>query len=394
MSGLVSYIFNTLSTALRELQMDDTKTPPAPYQPSVGDVLAVKDVLFNKLNLPLEIVDFMIDFAEYWPHTSTIRSGDGELKVRAGQHLNENQLVVSPREDSPVFLTNITDKFQLRSYPLGYLPKENDATTCSMLDTDAKDFLTIAPRPWVLPKGFPTTQTEEVISHLTKNSRTRGEFPCRKIVFTIISHDQGWGGQFDLRGTYKGSCTWFEVGHERLVAIPDIQLNDESSPSDETRDTLPGVDLGDLAALPQLAISLGDDSELMTGKQIPRPASNCTFQTLAPKIESRVTAHEPPRTEMWFSHPLMPDNDFIQKNLTATKDSQENIIEWRYDDDTDPESLDAQELDNQGRGTASKTGEYIRNLKIGDVITVWAKARFAMWVNTIEEVKIDIYWAV
>lgn len=72
--------------------MDETTA--SPYQPSIGDVFVVKDILFKKCRLPLEIIDVVIDFAEYWPHTSTIRTG-GELKVAAGRPLYENQFIVS-----------------------------------------------------------------------------------------------------------------------------------------------------------------------------------------------------------------------------------------------------------------------------------------------------------
>lgn len=72
--------------------MDETTTPP--YQPSIEDVFAAKSILFKKFRLPLEIIDVVIDFAEHWPHTSTIRTG-GELKVSAGRPSYENQFVVS-----------------------------------------------------------------------------------------------------------------------------------------------------------------------------------------------------------------------------------------------------------------------------------------------------------
>lgn len=42
--------------------------------------------------------------------------------------------------------------------------------------------------------------------------------PCRKIVFSIRSHDQGWGGGHDNQDTYRSSWTWFEAGLERFDA--------------------------------------------------------------------------------------------------------------------------------------------------------------------------------
>lgn len=70
-------------------------------------------------------------------------------------------------------------------------------------------------------------------------------------------------------------------------------------------------------------------------------------------------------------------------------------IVWRYDDDvSDPESDEAKALAEAGRGLLSGNGEFVRGLKFGDVVTVWAKSRFPAWINNIERVSIDIYWAV
>jgi hypothetical protein len=59
--------------------------------------------------------------------------------------------------------------------------------------------------------------TKQVLNTLGDDAATRGA-TCRKIVFTIRSHDQGWGGSAADKGTYRGSFTWFDVGLERVVA--------------------------------------------------------------------------------------------------------------------------------------------------------------------------------
>lgn len=42
-----------------------------PHFPTVKDVLKVQDILgVPKPRLPLEIIDVIIDFAEYWPHVA------------------------------------------------------------------------------------------------------------------------------------------------------------------------------------------------------------------------------------------------------------------------------------------------------------------------------------
>jgi len=51
-------------------------------------------------------------------------------------------------------------------------------------------------------------------------------------------------------------------------------------------------------------------------------------------------------------------------------------------------------LEEQGRGRGTGNGEFVRDLRLGDVVTVWGMARFGAWVNNVEAVKIDVYWAV
>lgn len=64
---------------------------PSRYNPSVKDVMSVKGYLFETFNIPIELIDKMIDYAEYWPHTTTCT--DTPTIIRA-QRDNENKLVV------------------------------------------------------------------------------------------------------------------------------------------------------------------------------------------------------------------------------------------------------------------------------------------------------------
>lgn len=95
-----------------------------------------------------------------------------------------------------------------------------------------------------------------------------------------------------------------------------------------------------------------------------------------------------------FYHALNPSQKALQKNVTAKRDVTEHIVTWSCQDNINPESVEAKKLEAVGRGRETGTGDIVRNLKIGDVITVWAKARYAQWVHHVEEVKIEVYWAV
>lgn len=120
----------------------------------------------------------------------------------------------------------------------------------------------------------------------------------------------------------------------------------------------------------------------------------CAFHTIIPRTESSQTSSDDVDIEYKFHHALEPDMTCLQKNLTAVKTLQMRKIVWSCDDNIDPDSIYGKQLDTMGRGRATATGEFVRNMRIGDVVTVWAKARFQAWVNIIEEVKIDVYWAV
>jgi hypothetical protein len=82
-------LFSTLSSAL----LGAMAATPDRYTPSVQDVIVVKQILTKKGKLPLELIDTIIDFAEYWIKTTTCRT-NGEISVRAGRE-RENMLLVT-----------------------------------------------------------------------------------------------------------------------------------------------------------------------------------------------------------------------------------------------------------------------------------------------------------
>jgi hypothetical protein len=63
------------------------------FTPNLQDVLAVKQILMEGGKLPLELVDKIIDYAEYWIKTTTCRT-NGEVSIHAGRE-RENKLLVS-----------------------------------------------------------------------------------------------------------------------------------------------------------------------------------------------------------------------------------------------------------------------------------------------------------
>ena len=82
---------DTAKVALTALHRANDPGPSSVFEsPSPNDVLEVKNVLLKAFVLPLEIIDAIIDYAEYWPRTTV--STAGEI-FAVGGHGN-------PREDT------------------------------------------------------------------------------------------------------------------------------------------------------------------------------------------------------------------------------------------------------------------------------------------------------
>lgn len=333
-----SMAFSKLFTSAHEPPI-----PPNAFDhPTVADVLVVKAILIQT-SLPLELIDAIIDYAEYWPHTSApIR-----LLSRAGEPFNPNY-----------FLT--------RTLPLGCLP--TSPSTDPNLAPKVESGEVVAPYTFV-----PPTQSEEsktataaLLKAWARSSKPRDAHPCRKIVFSFRSHDQGWGGKYKDRGTYNGSYTWLDVGKEKARVVEDEVL----------------------------------------GKSMERLTRGSEGQEVEKMLTWNVESVDPPIKQsggvvadgcsdtVELAHPFLPHDNTLQKNRTATSQQQNYVIIWRWDDNIDPESAEAEALMENGRGRATGNGEFVRNLEIGDVVTLWARARFAGWQNTVEDVGIDMFWAV
>ncbi|KFY49485.1 hypothetical protein V496_09975 [Pseudogymnoascus sp. VKM F-4515 (FW-2607)] len=330
------------------------------FYPAIDDVLSVKAIL-QSLALPLELTDAIIDFAEYWPLTSTV--------VPPG---------INPAHAQGNVLENY---FIARTLPLGCLP--------SSPSTDPSR----APAPpiqgRITPHPFPPTQsqaskksTAALYSAWAQASQPREAHPCRKIVFRFRSRDQGWGGDSKDRGTYNGSFTWLDVGKERARVVNEneietsekyMELPQQEAQQDEGSE-------GDV----EKTFAWNLESVVPPPKKGRVPEGSQAGLDLGDRL--------PPTVEL--EHPFLPHDMTLQKNRTATNEARDYTIIWRWDDNIDAESDDAEELQKVGRGKATGNGEFVRSLEVGDVVTLWARARFPGWFIKVKDVEIDMFWAV
>ncbi|KAK3330681.1 hypothetical protein B0H66DRAFT_544603 [Apodospora peruviana] len=349
-----------------------------PYEATVLDVLVVKAMLTKALNLPPEIVDSIVDLAEYWPHTTTEISYVDQPGEAVSQGVpfrgrtTENaanpwaRRVGGGTKDITGGRPDTENQFLLRSIPLGFI--RSPYSTPDELEKPAHA------RP--VQEEFEPEDFQNLIASPVPTIT----HPCRKIVFTIVSHDQGWGGHYGERGTYRNSWTWFEAGLERCIK------------TSTTTTTPTNVDN---------AVASGSTSGSSASDQSkPTPSfSPSNLGTISPEI---VRSPGPNGTEVFsFNHPLAPREEAkIHCNVTVDSEMREHRVVWSYTDDVrptpddDPDSPAVLALAASGRGKATGDGEFVRNLKLGDVVTVWAMARFPGWSNHIERVKVEVHWVV
>lgn len=89
---ITSFIISLASNAMSALNLVPGLAAAEPFQdPTVEDVFRVKAILQAATPLPLEIVDTIIDHAEYWPRTTSFT----QLSVSArGSTYKEDVFVV------------------------------------------------------------------------------------------------------------------------------------------------------------------------------------------------------------------------------------------------------------------------------------------------------------
>lgn len=254
---------------------------------------------------------------------------------------------------------------QLRSKPLGLIKRSH---------YDDR-YYTLSPAPPLKLSDdgeYPLSQFQEWI----RSPTSAVQRPCRKIVFTIQSHDQGWAHNArNDRGTYRGSWTWFEAGLERFdrnATRPEEALEEE-----------PGR--REAGARDEAGPSSGEkDAAHPGGVELPEPYLPVySLRSIRPVVEEDRPA---------FHHDLLPSDDLtIQVNKTATSESKTHRVVWSWNDNVRPPT--SAQLKEIGRGGQTGGGDFVRDLKLGDVVTVWAKSRFGGWANHVESVRLDVYWA-
>ena len=251
-----------------------------------------------------------------------------------------------------------------------------------------------------MPKNYEET-TPKILGAWKKLSMpdTQLEHPCRKIVFSISSHDQGWGGRHVDRGTYEGSFSWFDIGLQRLKGVDMSQI--PNPVLGQKKEYLEGDEETDLYSSED-GRTKQEERYLMfhnrgtsTGALEGWDGMRFDLEQIDPPFLPIVADEEVPKWQRGgLDHPYLPHDKTLQRNLTATAELTDHAIVLRWDDNVNPESEEGLRLQKDGHGKELLNGELVRSLKVGDVVSVWARARFPGWCNTVEKCEVKVYWAV
>ncbi|KAL4911861.1 hypothetical protein BDW62DRAFT_39128 [Aspergillus aurantiobrunneus] len=262
-------------------EQQDNQQIEEQFYPRIYDVLKVRHIFLWKVKpegLPAEVVDMIMDAAEYWP--STVFTLGERIRIQKD-----------------------VDQAVLRTNPLCY---------------DEKTLETPSPR---------------LLPHRTVH-------PCRKIVFSIVSHDQGGYSERRAVGpaVYDGSFTWFdaEVINNAHEPLQRNAINERMNPTD-----------------------------------------------MSPK-------HYGPDDPL-----LLPRDNALQRNRARLQRAKRHTIVWHHLDNIAADSPEAGDIERDaGRGRDTLDGKQVREMKLGDSIVVWARARFPGWVNYVDELSMRVFWAV
>lgn len=180
------------------------------YKPTPMDVVVVRVMLEKVAHLPPEIIDIVLDHAEYWPHSTALFFQPSRNPVRVfrvnGGTEEENKLMVRCPPVGFYDYRKVGEAFKTAPLP----PKSADGSAVA----EPLQNLTL-----MEPPDAPATPAREAPREYFAGSMTQPPelmHPVRKIVFRFRSKDQGWGGDPQHQGTYHGSWTWFEAGLEKF----------------------------------------------------------------------------------------------------------------------------------------------------------------------------------
>ena len=276
--------------------------------PSMSTIVWVKSFLIKRL--PLELVELVLDHAEYWPHTTTIKPRLDLLRTPV-KWRGTSSNILSPSWPSPESeAMEEVFGFTLYSPPLA---SESSLTRAATLKKGLRRLVRRDPAIRVPP---------------------RGQYPARMIVFEAVSQ------RYDLQ-----TGKFCDIG----IIREDDQLLKVDAPEVE--------------------------GQKWNSSAFSAFWSNTKLSKPAKPSKSDKTHHLVAQKECWFS--------------PRGKAEGKYVIMWRHDED-----LEDGIRNHSHEKILPTTTQFIRKLKVGDSIGIWAPVVRGNTIYRTDEVRMHTFWAV
>lgn len=347
------------------------------------EVISVKRLLLG-LRLPLEIVDLILDYAEFWPHTTcTTQYRTVVYSVaRLGLWIRDWRSLPFSMDHGPIpenYRIMPKNAFLLRTHPLGLQTRDPTLAVKSSVVARWKQKLRKDRRrksstgpTWLPPRGL---------------------HPCRKIVFEILSHQEA----VDFSEPWYGdSPTWLDVSVERI-------LPEEESVEPPIWTPSMNEEWGD-----ELMGQTPDSAQLSLLKRVPGAAAPFDRRPKQASPTSSVIDDQP--VQLFETRRTKPSlaattrQTVVQQNYQGDPINRQHVVTWRYDDTLDMESTEGDKLLIETG--AHLNPNFVRQLESGESILLWARARDRPrnlinekngkdpCINVVDRVRMHVFWAV
>ncbi|KAL9104649.1 MAG: hypothetical protein Q9187_008877, partial [Circinaria calcarea] len=181
-----------LLSSLAESRIVDSR--PTSVNHSLHDVLALKYLLEGpSMNLPVKVVEQILDYAEYWVYSIEDRQISHKVRVCG--------YAVQPDGVTYVQNWDLKEAVVMQTAPLGLEQKTNSG---------------VQPNWWVqglvqiLPQWIRGAFTEGKSRKLTLNSSPKGKHPFRKIQFEFLSRDKK-EVEYEIPHWFTYPSSWCDV---------------------------------------------------------------------------------------------------------------------------------------------------------------------------------------
>ena len=313
------------------------------HYPTMLDVIRTRHYL--SLKLPTELIDLIVDLAEYWPHTSSVLDMSTRVyrdNMRYGSYGRGPRSLWNSRTNSSDARREWQEKgFVLRTPPLGL--------RCVQSDDPRKGYVRSLLPPHPKTPKTPKNPKEDALSWLPP----RGKRPARAIIFEILSREE--------RPTDRGNGSGFR--------------DDPKTSFEASVDTIKRSKSG--AHLLHQPLHWTTDA-----------ATKKSYQqaTLNPKEKEMPYTFQPRQSSS--ANPGLTQTFPVTWNRTAQ--NRKTLVVYKYDDRMQYSQEKERFL------SADIVRGFVRSLREGDCITLWARALEGAGpcCNVVDRVKIHVFWAV